>query len=58
MNKTSAGDPYKTWVYGKATPGWHVARWIWNAEYAKHLESLGYEVQRSIENPTNQQQEA
>lgn len=42
----------KTWVYGKAEKGWYVARWKWNAEWATHLESIGYRVQKSIEKPS------
>lgn len=53
LNKQqSNSDLTKTWVFGKTVPGWYVARWIWRQDYADHLKSLGYEVQRSIEKPT------
>jgi hypothetical protein len=44
-------DPTKVWVYGKATVGWYVAKWVWDKEYAEHLKSLGYQVERSIAKP-------
>lgn len=52
MSEISNGAD-KTWVFGKAQPGWYVARWIWNGEYARHLESLGYKVERSVEKPSS-----
>jgi hypothetical protein len=42
-----------TWAYGIKEPGWYCARWKWNPEYAKHLESLGYRVVRSVYKPTD-----
>lgn len=50
MNATS-NDSTKTWVYGKVEPGWYVARCVWDESYARNLESLGYLVERSQENP-------
>lgn len=41
----------KTWVMGKVHPGWYVAYNGWSSDYAKHLESLGYEVKKSINIP-------
>jgi hypothetical protein len=41
----------KTWVFGKVHPGWYVAMNGWQDNYAKHLESLGYKVRRSVEKP-------
>jgi len=41
----------KLWVFGKVEPGWYCAMGRWDAEWAKHLESLGYQVQRSINKP-------
>lgn len=49
---SDTGDPTKTWVYGKSTPGWYIARSTWNQADATRWQSLGYEVQRSIEKPT------
>ena len=37
-------DPTKTWVYGKAQPGWYVARAIWVECYADELRAMGYRV--------------
>ena len=45
------GDMTRVRAYGIKQPGWYVARWVWDAEYAKHLESLGYQVVRSINKP-------
>jgi hypothetical protein len=50
MESVSKG-PEKTWVFGKAQPGWYVARWTWNKVDADRWEALGYKVQRSIEKP-------
>lgn len=51
LNKAPAGDTTKVWVFGKVQPGWYVARWMWNKEYAEYLVSLGYQVERSINSP-------
>jgi hypothetical protein len=45
-------DTTAVWVSGKVHPGWYMAKGIWNEAYAKHLESLGYRVKRSVEKPT------
>jgi hypothetical protein len=42
----------KVWAMGKVEPGWYVARWKWNAQYAADLETQGYTVKRSREKPT------
>jgi len=44
-------DPNKVWAYGKVTPGWYVAKCIWDKNYAAHLQELGYSVCRSIDMP-------
>ena len=44
-------DPTKVWAFGIKEPGWYCARNPWNKEYADHLTSLGYRVERSIEKP-------
>jgi hypothetical protein len=49
----SSQDPTHTWVFGKATPGWYMARWSWNAVWAAHLEAKGYRVERSEDKPEN-----
>lgn len=41
----------KMWVMGKVHLAWYVAYNGWNSDYAKHLESLGHEVQKSINRP-------
>ena len=46
------GDATMTWVYGKVELGWYIARETWVPEYSKHLESLGYQVERSVKKPT------
>lgn len=51
MNTQQNNDPSMTWVFGKVQPGWYVARWIWNKEYADHLETLGYRVMKSVTKP-------
>lgn len=47
----SSADPTSVWVYGNKNPGWYMAKGVWNEAYAKHLESLGYQVKRSQEKP-------
>lgn len=49
--KVTAPDPGYVWAYGIHEPGWYVARWNWNDAYAKHLESIGYRVMRSVKMP-------
>jgi hypothetical protein len=44
-------DPTRVWAYGIVTPGWYVAKGIWDERYAEHLRSMGYKVERSIEKP-------
>ncbi len=44
----------RTWVYGKSTPGWYVAKQTWDDAYSQHLISLGYQVQRSDNKPVEQ----
>jgi hypothetical protein len=39
------------WVNGKSQSGWYLAKQLWDAVYAKHLESLGFEVKQSTVNP-------
>lgn len=39
------------WVYGKAWPGWYIAKWRWDGSYFDHLKSLGYEVRSSVGKP-------
>jgi hypothetical protein len=45
-------DQTKVWLYGKIDKGWYVAKWLWDANYAKDMEVLGYQVKRSKEKPT------
>lgn len=40
-----------TWVYGKVEPGWYIARWTWDPEWATRLIYHGYRVERSIAKP-------
>lgn len=35
------------WVMGKTNPGWYIARWTWDQDYADKLRKLGYEVRQS-----------
>jgi hypothetical protein len=51
IEKEPQGDPTMTWVYGKVEPGWYIAREIWTEEYARHLKTLGYDVERSVGKP-------
>lgn len=44
-------DPTKVWAYGKVENGWYVAKWVWDETYARHLKDMGYQVERSIDNP-------
>lgn len=44
-------DQTKVWAFGIVSPGWYCAKAIWSHEYAKHLELLGYRVERSIHKP-------
>lgn len=44
-------DPTKVWAYSIKQPGWYVAQSVWNEEYAQHLRSLGYQVERSKDSP-------
>ena len=43
------GDPTKVWAYG--ADGWYVAKGLWSLEYAKDLEAMGYDVERSKNMP-------
>ena len=45
------GDSTAVWAYGLVEPGWYVAAWIWNEDYANHLQSLGYRTERSVKEP-------
>lgn len=45
-------DANATWVYGIKEPGWYCARWTWDQEWAKQLESRGYRVMKSVDKPT------
>jgi hypothetical protein len=51
MTQTESHDQTRVWAYGIVEPGWYCARSIWDHEYARHLESLGYRVLRSIKSP-------
>jgi len=33
------------WVYGKAEPGWYLAKGTWDETLAAHWRSLGYQVE-------------
>lgn len=50
-----SGDPMSVWVFGKVEPGWYMAAWVWNDQYAKRIESLGYRVMRSQGKPTDKE---
>jgi hypothetical protein len=51
MNLSSPLDPTAVWVFGKISPGWYMAKSVWDKAYAEHLQSIGYEVMRSVKNP-------
>ncbi len=43
----------KVWVCSKVNPGWYVAKWTWDLAYAQDLERIGYQVQKSVDEPVN-----